>query len=157
VREWTPGPNSPDADPDSPNYVLQAALLLDKYPDYRLGIPMEVEWMVENPGQQGRLTGSFHPLEGGDWTQQAYARWVAMVAMMSKSFRRSRGGSQALYSTYWGEMAWLKNATFMGLPVGLEWMTKAPWAAGAADRQPPPARGRGLGATSICEVGGRVV
>lgn len=56
------------------NWVLDATTLLAKYLKLKLGIPVQIEWVTENPGQQGRLTGSFHPLEGGDWTKQAYAR-----------------------------------------------------------------------------------
>ena len=55
-------------------YVLDATPLLAEYPNLNLGIPLELTWVTENPGRQGRLTGSFHPLEGVDWTQQAYAR-----------------------------------------------------------------------------------
>ena len=54
--------------------ILDATPLLVQYPNLNLGIPLELTWVTENPGRQGRLTGSFHPLEGVDWTQQAYAR-----------------------------------------------------------------------------------
>lgn len=80
---WPPGPSSAGADPNEPNYVLHTAPLLIKYPNLTLELPQEVEWMMENPGQQGRLTGSFHPLEGTDWTQQAYARWASMCCLHS--------------------------------------------------------------------------
>lgn len=39
----------------------------------RLSIPARLQWLTVNPGRQGKLTGSFHTLEGAGWTQQAYA------------------------------------------------------------------------------------
>lgn len=52
--------------------VLDASGLLAQYPNMQLAIPVKLQWLIENPGRQGRLTGSFQPIDGQDWTRQAY-------------------------------------------------------------------------------------
>jgi hypothetical protein len=55
------------------DYVFNAKPLIERYPGLQLGIPLQLKWMTKNPGQQGKLTGSFKPLDGENWTTQAYA------------------------------------------------------------------------------------
>jgi hypothetical protein len=55
------------------DYVFNARPLMGKYPGLQLSIPLQLKWMTKNPGQQGKLTGSFRPLDGENWTTQAYA------------------------------------------------------------------------------------
>jgi hypothetical protein len=98
VEDWPAGPSSPEADADNPNHVLHAGQLLAEDPRLVLGIPVELEWLTDNPGQQGRLTGSFHPLDGADWTNQAYARWVRRGKRMSMcDFLGGRFGGRGAY------------------------------------------------------------
>jgi hypothetical protein len=56
------------------NYTVDAQLLQQRYAGMLLGVPERLDdcWMTVNPGQQGKLTGSFQPLQDVDWTAQAY-------------------------------------------------------------------------------------
>jgi hypothetical protein len=63
-------PNPVSAD----NHIIDARPLLLLYPGTRFGVPLRLDecWMTVNPGRQGKLTGSFQPLQDVDWTAQAY-------------------------------------------------------------------------------------
>jgi hypothetical protein len=56
------------------NSIVDAQMLLLLYPGMQLGVPARLVdcWMTVNPGKQGKLTGSFQPLQDVDWTAQAY-------------------------------------------------------------------------------------
>jgi hypothetical protein len=56
------------------NSIVNAQPLQARYAGMRLGVPLQLDdcWMTVNPGRQGKLTGSFQPLQDVDWTAQAY-------------------------------------------------------------------------------------